>query len=66
MLERQLKGVPKEDQEKMISMISDNPEFFQKIAEEIKSKMDSGQDQMKATMEVMKRHQEELKKISQS
>lgn len=66
MLERQLKGVPKEEQEKMINMISKNPEFFQKIAVEVKAKMDGGKDQMAATMEVMQKHQEELKKIQQS
>lgn len=63
MLERQLKGVPKEEQEKMIGMISKNPEFFQKIALEVKAKMDGGKDQMSATMEVMKSHEEELRKI---
>lgn len=65
-IERQLKGVPKEEQERMISLITKNPEFFQKIAVEIKAKMEStGKDQMAATMEVMKTHEEELKKINQ-
>ena len=65
MLERQLKNVPKEEQEKMIAMITKNPEFFSKIAAEVKVRTDSGMDQMKATMEVMKSHQEELRKIQQ-
>ena len=40
MLERQLKDVPKEDQEKRINMITKNPELFQKIATEVKAKVD--------------------------
>ncbi len=67
MIERQLKGVPKEEQEKMINIIIKNPDFFQKIAGEIKAKMDNEKkDQMAATMEVMKMHENELKKIQQA
>ncbi len=64
MIERQMKDVPKEDQEKMINMITKNPELFQKIAVEVKAKMDAGNtDQMKATMEVMKKYENDLKAI---
>jgi len=66
MLERQMKGVPKEEQEKMIAMIIKNPEFFKKIAEKVKAKTDKGIDQMTATMTVMKEHQHELAKIKGS
>lgn len=69
MLERQLKNVPKEDQEKMIAMITKNPDFFQKIAAEIKAKMDgaNGQkmDQMQATREVMGKYEAELRALNQ-
>ena len=63
MLERQLKGVPKEEQEKLIALITKNPEFFQKISKEVKAKTDSGMDQMAASMAVMKVHQHELAKL---
>ena len=65
MLERQLKGVPKEEQEKLIALITKNPDFFKKIAEKVKAKTDSGVDQMTATMAVMKEHQHELAKIKE-
>jgi|APGre2960657505_1045072.scaffolds.fasta_scaffold06399_3 hypothetical protein len=70
MLERQLKDVPKEDQEKMINMITKNPELFQKIATEVKAKVDGTNggpkmDQMKATMEVMKNYESELRALKQ-
>jgi 2-oxo-4-hydroxy-4-carboxy--5-ureidoimidazoline (OHCU) decarboxylase len=66
MLERQLKNVPKDQQEKMIAMITKNPELFQKIAMEVKTKTDSGMDQMKATMEVMKNYEGQLRDLQQS
>ncbi len=63
MLEKQLKDLPADQREKMIAVISKNPEFFQKIAEEIKKEEKAGKNQMAATMEVMRKHQGELQKI---
>lgn len=63
MLKSQMKGVPESEQEKMIKVITENPELFQKIGMEVQAKMKQGKDQMVATMEVMQSHQEELKKI---
>jgi chromatin remodeling complex protein RSC6 len=63
MLEKQLKDLPAEQRDKMIAVISENPEFFQKIAEEIKAEQKNGKDQMAATMVVMRKHQGELQKI---
>ncbi len=63
MLKSQMKGVPEAEQEKMIKVITENPELFQKIGTEVQEKMKGGKDQMAATMEVMQSHQDELKKI---
>lgn len=63
MLQSQMKGVPEAEQDKMIKIITENPELFQKIGLEVQEKMKGGKDQMAATMEVMQNHQEELKKI---
>ena len=63
MLEKQMKDLPKDQREQMIAVISENPEFFQKIAKEIKQMQKEGRDQMAATMEVMRKHQGELQKI---
>ncbi len=65
LLERQLKNVPKEQQEQMIAMITKNPELFQKIGMEVKKRTDSGMDQMKATMEVMRMYESELRALQQ-
>jgi len=63
MLKSQLKGVPEAEQEKIISMVEKNPEFFQKIAIKIQEKIKNGQDKMAATMEVIKENENELKGI---
>lgn len=64
-MERKMKDVPEEERNKIITMVEKNPQLFQKIALEIESKMKGGKDQMSATMEVMKSHEEELRKISE-
>lgn len=61
MLQRQ--GVPEAQIDMVINMMEKNPELFKKIAEEIQVKVKSGMDQTQAGMEVMKKYEQELKKI---
>lgn len=63
MLDRQLKNVPEEQKEKIMKLITERPELFQKIAMEAQTKMKQGKSQMDAMMEVAKEHQDELKGI---
>ena len=63
LLKSKMKDIPEAEQEKMLNAIEKNPAFFQNIAAEIQAKMKEGKDQMAATMEVMQKHQEELKNI---
>jgi len=63
MIKSQLKGVPEAEQEKILKIVTENPELFQKIALEIQAEMKKGKEQMAATMEVMGRYQGELKGI---
>ncbi len=63
MIESKLKDVPKEEQEKILNIIEKNPDFFNQIGEEVKKRMDRGEDQMSATMSVMKERQDELKRM---
>ena len=60
LLKSKMKDVPEEQQDMILGAIEKNPEFFQKIGLEIQTKMKEGKDQMAATMEVMRAHQEEL------
>ncbi|KKR46479.1 MAG: hypothetical protein UT90_C0011G0003 [Parcubacteria group bacterium GW2011_GWA1_40_21] len=63
LLKSKMKDIPEAEQEKMLNAIEKNPDFFQNIASEVQAKMKEGKDQMTATMEVMQKHQDELKKI---
>ena len=57
-------GVPEEQIDLVIKMMEKNPELFKKIASEIQIKVKGGMDQMSASMEVMKKYEEELKKLA--
>lgn len=59
-------GVPEEQIDMFLKMMEKDPELFKKIAEEIQHKVKSGQDQMKAGMEVMQKYQTELKKLMEN
>lgn len=63
MMSKQLKGMPKEMQEKILGMVEKNPEFFEKMSKEIKARTDAGQDQMMAMQTVAKEHQAELQQM---
>lgn len=65
MLKRQMKGVPEAEQERIISLVESNPEFFENIAKEVEVLTKQGRDQMSATMEVMRKNQGQLQKIMQ-
>ncbi len=63
MLEAKMKGVPKEEQEKILKLIENNPELFQKIATEMQEEISKGKDQMSAAMEVMTKYKDDIQKI---
>ncbi len=56
-------GVPEAQIDMVINMMEKNPELFKKIAEEIQAKIKGGMDQQSASMEIMGKYQEELKKL---
>ena len=67
MLKNQLKktGLPEAQQEKLIEGMLKNPALFEKIAKEIKDLEKQGKNQMVASMEVMKKYQNELRDVMQ-
>ena len=58
-------GVPEAQIEMFIQMMEKNPELFKTIAKEIEEKVKSGMSQTDAGMQVMKAHEDELKKLAQ-
>lgn len=65
MIKAKLKNVPPEQQEMILELVTKNPELFKKIGEEVERRTKGGEPQMKATMEVMKKYQHELRELMQ-
>ncbi len=57
------KGVPEAQIDMFVAMMEKNPELFTKIANEVQEKVKSGMSQTDAGLLVMKKYEEELKKL---
>lgn len=66
MLQRQLKNMPKDQAEMIMTLVEKNPELFKKIGDEIKAKTKNGIDQQTAAMSVMMAHKDEIQKAMQN
>ena len=63
MLQKQLKDLPKEQQEAFSKAIEKNPKLFEKIAKEMQAEMKAGKNQMTAAMNVLPKYQKELQEL---
>lgn len=63
LIKKQLKGVPDEQIDMILTAMEKDPAFFQTLAEKIKAKTDAGMSQQDAATQIMVEHGEELKKI---
>lgn len=63
LLEKQLANVPEDQKKAIMSMIEENPDFFQELGEEIQKEMDNGKSQMAASMAVMRKHQAKMQEL---
>ncbi len=66
MVKSKMKDLPKDQQDMIIALVSENPEFFKKIQKEIELKKKSGQNEQVAMMQVMREHQAEVQKLMMS
>ncbi len=57
-------GVPEEQIDMILAMMEKNPKLFETIAKEIEEKIKSGMDKNMAAMAVMKKYEQELKKLA--
>ncbi len=55
-----LKGVPEAQREQMTELVTKDPALFKRIGEEIERRKKGGESEMKAAMEVMKKHRDDL------
>lgn len=61
-----LKDVPEGQREQILTLVQKNPELMKKIGEEIDRRVKKGgENQMKATMEVMKKYKDQLADLLQ-
>ncbi len=59
-----LKNVPEGQREQILTMLEKDPELMKKIGEEIDRRVKKGgENQMKATMEVMKKYRTEIAEL---
>jgi len=63
LIQSKLGNVPKEEQDKIIKIVTKNPALFQEIAVKIKAQMDGGKEQMAATMSVMGEYKDKVQKL---
>lgn len=63
MVQAKLKHLPQDQQNMIIALVSENPEFFKKIQTEIEAKKKQGQNEQMAMMQVMREHQAEIQKL---
>jgi hypothetical protein len=62
MVKRQVKNLPQDQQDMIMSMVQENPELLKTISAEIKIKTQKGVDQQTAMMQVMMDHKVELQR----
>lgn len=63
LIQSKLGNLPKEEQDKIIKIVTKNPELFQEIALKIKAQMDGGKDQTKAALSVMEEYKDRIQKL---
>lgn len=62
-LDYKLKNVPEEQKKFIMTIMEKNPALFEKIAKEVEHKTKQGEGQTKASIDVMKKYQNELREI---
>lgn len=60
-----LKDMPAEERDRMVGLISKDPQLFKTIGDEIERRKKGGESEMKAAMEVMKKYRAELSLLMQ-
>jgi mRNA-degrading endonuclease RelE of RelBE toxin-antitoxin system len=61
-----LKHLPKDQQDMILALVSENPEFFKDIQKQVDAKKKQGQDEQLAMMQVMRENQAQIQKLMMS
>ena len=60
-----MKDVPEGQREMMLTLLEKNPALMRQIGEEIERRKKGGESEMKAAMQVLKKHRDELAGLMQ-
>lgn len=61
LLESQLKNVPADQKEMIMTLVEKDPQLFEKIAKELQAEMkENGNNQMSAAMKILPKYQKEI------
>lgn len=63
LIERQLKNLPKDQQEMIQGLIEKNPDLFMQLAQEVQKEIATGKPQQAAMMAVAMKHKDTLGKL---
>ena len=63
LLDKQLKNVPADQREMIMTMVEKDPALFEKIAKELQEETKKGGNQMNAAMKVLPKYQKEIMAI---
>lgn len=64
LLEKQLKSLPEDQREMIMTMVEKDPALFEKIAKELQAEMNAnGNNQMSAAMKILPKYQKEIMAI---
>ncbi len=62
-IQSKLKNLPKEQQEMIIALVSENPDFFKKLQAQVEAKKKQGKDEKVAVMQVLRENHAEIQKL---
>jgi HPt (histidine-containing phosphotransfer) domain-containing protein len=63
MVRAKMKNLPKEQQDMIIALVSENPDFFKQLTNQIEAKKKQGMNEQAASMQVMRENQAEIQKL---
>ncbi len=63
LIRAKMKHLPKAQQDMFIKLVTENPELFKQIGDEVKALTKGGMSEMTATMQVMRKHQAEIQRL---
>jgi len=62
-IKSKMKHLPQDQQDMIIALVSENPDFFKTLQSQIEAKEKQGQNQQMAMMQVMRENQAEIQKL---